>query len=71
MRPTRHVTPEDALAIVENVLPLEQLVVCDRDPCAPNTIIDAGAGPGTSTGSLGLADRVGRPRHRVDGVWME
>jgi aminoglycoside phosphotransferase len=58
MRPTRHVTPEDALAIVENAPPVEQLVVCDRDPCAPNTIIDAGAWSGhVELGSLGLADR--------------
>src|SRR5207248_3950365 len=54
----QHFTFQEALAIVENAPPIDQLVVCHGDACAPNTIIDAGTWSGhVDLGCLGLADR--------------
>jgi kanamycin kinase len=54
----QHFTVQDALAILENPPPVDQLVVCHGDACAPNTIIDAGTWSGhVDVGSLGIADR--------------
>jgi kanamycin kinase len=55
----RHLALQDALAIVREIPPVDQLVVCHGDACAPNTIVDDG-GQWTGhvdLGALGLADR--------------
>ena len=54
----RHLTVRDALAILEHPPPVDRLVVCHGDACAPNSIIDAGTWSGhVDLGSLGVADR--------------
>ena len=50
---------EDALRYLEDVPPVDRLVVCHGDPCAPNTLVtDDGRWAGhVDLGSLGTADR--------------
>jgi len=53
-------TSESAWAILEDVPPpVERLVVCHGDACAPNTVLaDAGSVSGhVDLGSMGLGDR--------------
>ena len=54
----RHLRLQHALAILVDPPPIDRLVVCHGDACAPNTIIDGGAWSGhVNLGSLGVADR--------------
>ena len=49
----------NALVYLENPPPIDRLVVCHGDACAPNTLLDS-AGRWTAhddLGSLGVADR--------------
>lgn len=49
---------ERALAIVAEPPPVDRLVVCHGDACAPNTLVHEGAWSGhVDLGSLGVADR--------------
>lgn len=51
-------TLDDALSILRERPPVDQLVVCHGDACAPNTIIDDGSWSGhVDLGALGVADR--------------
>ena len=52
-------TVSEALAILEDVPPLDRLVVCHGDACSPNTLIDERGLPSghVDLGSLGVADR--------------
>lgn len=55
----RHLSASDALGIVSAPPPIDRLVVCHGDACAPNTLLDA---DGNCIGhvdldSLGVADR--------------
>ena len=54
-----HLSPADTLAVLADPPPIDRLVVCHGDPCAPNTLIDeAGDCCGhVDLGALGLADR--------------
>ncbi|QVQ52839.1 aminoglycoside 3'-phosphotransferase [Spiractinospora alimapuensis] len=53
------VTPAQARAMLDRAPPVDTLVVCHGDPCAPNTLIDdAGQWSGhVDLGALGVADR--------------
>jgi kanamycin kinase len=56
----RHIgTTEDALAVLARVPPVDRLVVCHGDACAPNTLVgDDGSCTGhVDLGALGVADR--------------
>ncbi|MDH6109371.1 aminoglycoside phosphotransferase [Kitasatospora sp. MAP12-15] len=56
----RHLAPvEDALAVLASPPPVDRLVVCHGDACAPNTLIgDDGSYSGhVDLGALGVADR--------------
>lgn len=55
-----------ALAIVRDIPDVDELVVCHGDTCAPNTLIDdSGRWSGhVDFGGMGVADRLGGPRHR-------
>jgi kanamycin kinase len=55
----QHLTVSDALGLVRRPPPIDQLVVCHGDACAPNTLVTAdGACSGhVDLGSLGVADR--------------
>jgi kanamycin kinase len=55
----RHLDLDRALAILESPPPIDQLVVCHADTCAPNTLIgDDGRCTGhVDLGALGIADR--------------
>lgn len=55
----RGVTVREALHRVADVPPIDELVVCHGDPCAPNTLIaDDGQPAGiVDLGSMGVADR--------------
>lgn len=49
---------EEALAAAADIPPIDRLVVCHGDACAPNTIIDGGRFTGhVDLGALGVADR--------------
>lgn len=55
----RHLDPADARARLDDVPPVDRLVVCHGDPCTPNTLL---AADGTwaahvDLGALGVADR--------------
>jgi aminoglycoside phosphotransferase len=48
----------EALAILDDPPPVDRLVVCHGDACAPNTLVDGGSWSGhVDLGSLGVADR--------------
>jgi kanamycin kinase len=54
----RHLDVETALRMVHDPPPIDRLVVCHGDACAPNTILDDGAFRGhVDLGALGVADR--------------
>jgi kanamycin kinase len=55
----RHLSVDDAIAMAAEIPPVDRLVVCHGDSCAPNTIIgDDGRWSGhVDLGSLGVADR--------------
>jgi kanamycin kinase len=55
----RHLTVPDALAAVADPPPVDRLVVCQGDACAPNTVLaDDGTPVGhVDLGALGVADR--------------
>jgi kanamycin kinase len=55
----RHLDLDGAIAILERPPPIDRLVVCHGDTCAPNTIIaDNGRCAGhVDLGALGIADR--------------
>ena len=55
----RHLGLADALVRLVDVPPVDRLVVCHGDPCAPNTLVtDDGVFAGhVDLGSLGVADR--------------
>ncbi|MDW3218990.1 MAG: aminoglycoside 3'-phosphotransferase [Acidimicrobiales bacterium] len=55
----RGVTVREALRRVAEVPPIDALVVCHGDPCAPNTLITADGRPAgvVDLGSMGVADR--------------
>ena len=55
----RHLSVDEALDMVAQVPPIDRLVVCHGDACAPNTLItDDGRWSGhVDLGSLGVADR--------------
>lgn len=55
----QHLTIDAALALVAEPPPIDQLVVCHGDTCAPNTLIgDDGRWTGhVDLGALGVADR--------------
>jgi len=55
----RHLTIAEALEIIADAPPVDRLVVCHGDACAPNTLIgDDGACVGhVDLGALGVADR--------------
>jgi len=55
----REITVDEALALVEDAPPLDRVVVCHGDACAPNTLIgDNGLWSGhVDFGELGVADR--------------
>ena len=55
----RHLGVEGALAILADAPPVEQLVVCHGDTCAPNTLVgEDGQWSGhVDLGALGVADR--------------
>ncbi|WP_091741142.1 aminoglycoside 3'-phosphotransferase [Phenylobacterium immobile] len=55
----RHLSLDEALAIIEDIPPIDRLVVCHGDACAPNTLIGATGGwvGHVDFGALGLADR--------------
>jgi aminoglycoside phosphotransferase len=49
---------DDALTILDDPPPVDRLVVCHGDACAPNTLVDRDAWSGhVDLGSLGVADR--------------
>ncbi|MFJ9610094.1 phosphotransferase [Kitasatospora sp. NPDC101176] len=52
-------TVEEALGVLYDIPPVDRLVVCHGDACAPNTLVgDDGAWTGhVDLGSLGVADR--------------
>jgi kanamycin kinase len=54
-----HLTPGDALRRITDIPPVDKLVVCHGDTCAPNTLItDDGRFAGhVDLGALGVADR--------------
>lgn len=58
-RSHRHLTPEGAMTIVADPPPIDRLVVCHADACAPNTLIDEnGRWSGhVDLGRLGTGDR--------------
>ena len=55
----RPLSTTQALRIADEPPPVDRLVVCHGDPCAPNTVLtDAGAWSGhVDLGDLGTADR--------------
>jgi aminoglycoside phosphotransferase len=55
----QHLTVAEALALAADVPPIDRLVVCHGDACAPNTLVDdAGRWAGhVDMATLGLADR--------------
>jgi kanamycin kinase len=55
----QHLDPDEAFALLDDVPPVDQLVVCHGDPCSPNTIVGAdGECVGhVDLGALGVADR--------------
>jgi kanamycin kinase len=55
----RHLTIEGALDLLQEAPPIDQLVVCHGDACAPNTLVlDDGQWSGhVDLGSMGIADR--------------
>jgi len=55
----RHLDLQGALAILERPPPIDRLVVCHGDTCAPNTIIaeDGQCSGHVDLGALGVADR--------------
>ncbi len=55
----RQLSVEQALAVIEDPPPIDRLVVCHGDACAPNTLLSAdGSWSGhVDLGSLGIADR--------------
>lgn len=55
----RHLSASDALEIVSSAPPIDRLVVCHGDACAPNTLLaaDGGCTGHVDLGSLGVADR--------------
>ncbi len=55
----RHLSIEEALAMAADPPPIEQLVVCHGDTCAPNTLIgEDGTWTGhVDLGAMGVADR--------------
>lgn len=55
----QHLTVKDALALLSAAPPVDQLVVCHGDACAPNTLLSAvGEIVGhVDLGTLGVADR--------------
>ena len=55
----QHLTVEAALALVAEVPPVDQLVVCHGDPCSPNTLIgdDGHWTAHVDLDTLGVADR--------------
>lgn len=55
----RHLSVEVALGLVGHPPPVDRLVVCHGDACAPNTLIDPGGRcrGHVDLGSLGVADR--------------
>lgn len=54
----QHLDPAAAVELVEDVPPIDQLVVCHGDACAPNTLVDDGSWSGhVDLGTLGVADR--------------
>jgi kanamycin kinase len=55
----RHLSLPGALDLLEDVPPVDQLVVCHGDSCAPNTLLtDDGRWSGhVDLGALGVADR--------------
>jgi len=66
--PPRQVRVERALRILADVPPVEGLVVCHGDACAPNTLLDEdGNWSGhVDLGSLGVGDRCVDPdRDRI------
>jgi aminoglycoside phosphotransferase len=57
--PYSELTPEQAMAWLTRIPPIDRLVVCHGDACAPNTLLaDDGTWSGhVDLGALGLADR--------------
>ncbi|MEU8102298.1 aminoglycoside 3'-phosphotransferase [Nonomuraea muscovyensis] len=55
----RHLDPEQARARIGEPPPIDRLVVCHGDACAPNTLVadDGGFAAHVDLGSLGVADR--------------
>ena len=56
----QHLRFEEALALIATPPPVEKLVVCHADACAPNTLLDDDDGNWTGhvdLGRLGVADR--------------
>lgn len=55
----QHLDPSSAIARLERAPPVDRLVVCHGDTCAPNTIItdDGTCGGHVDLGALGVADR--------------
>ncbi|NUP50311.1 MAG: aminoglycoside 3'-phosphotransferase [Catenulispora sp.] len=55
----RHLTPAEALKRVADIPPIDELVVCHGDTCAPNTLLatDGSFAGHVDLGRLGVADR--------------
>jgi kanamycin kinase len=54
----RHLGVDDALALLDEPPPIDRLVVCHGDACAPNTLVHEGVWSGlVDLGALGIADR--------------
>jgi kanamycin kinase len=55
----RHLALDRVLAVLAELPPIDRLVVCHGDTCAPNTLIgdDGGCAEHVDLGALGVADR--------------
>ncbi|MDT4930742.1 MAG: kanamycin kinase [Pseudonocardiales bacterium] len=55
----QHLDPDDAFARLDDVPPVDRVVVCHGDPCSPNTILDSDGGwvGHVDIGAMGVADR--------------